>query len=87
MDSADRRGGGNHGGGGGTLQVMKVLDEAAGEVRLYCHSPGRARKEAGITGRLRERFEAGLAKLAEGLATPRGRGGGVLNMGYGAGIR
>ncbi|MDZ4202002.1 MAG: IS1634 family transposase [Gallionella sp.] len=58
--------------GGDTLKVMKVLDAAAGEVRLYCHSPGREKKELGITQRFCEAFEAGLTKLKEGLAKPRG---------------
>ena len=58
--------------GGDTLKVMKVLDDAAGEVRLYCHSPGREKKESGITQRFCEGFEAGLTKLKEGLAKPRG---------------
>jgi transposase len=58
--------------GGDTVRVEKVLDEAAGEVRLYCHSPQREMKEAGINQRFCERFEAGLRKLAEGLSSPRG---------------
>ncbi len=55
-----------------TLRVMKVVDEAAKEVRLYCHSARREEKEKGITRRFCERFEAGLAKLAAGLSKPRG---------------
>lgn len=58
--------------GGDPVRVEKVLDEAAGEVRLYCHSPGRELKEAGINQRFCERFEAGLKKLADGLARARG---------------
>ena len=58
--------------GGDTVRVEKVLDEAAGEVRLYCHSPRRELKEAGINQRFCERFEAGLQKLADGLSSPRG---------------
>jgi transposase len=58
--------------GGDTVRVEKVMDEAAGEVRLYCHSPQRELKEAGINQRFCERFEAGLRKLAEGLSSPRG---------------
>ena len=58
--------------GGDTLRVMKVLNEEAGEVRLYCHSPKREEKENGINRRFCARFEAGLAKIAAGLATPRG---------------
>jgi hypothetical protein len=55
-----------------TLRVMKVVDSEAGEVRLYCHSARREEKENGINRRFCERFEAGLAKLVAGLATPRG---------------
>jgi transposase len=55
-----------------TLRVMKVVDEAAGEVRLVCHSPKREEKENGINRRFCARFEAGLAKLVAGLTTARG---------------
>ncbi len=58
--------------GGEAIRVEKVLDEAAGEVRLYCHSPGREQKELGISQRFCDRFEAGLKKLADGLTRPRG---------------
>lgn len=58
--------------GGEALRVMKVVDEEAGEVRLYCHSPKREEKEQGINQRFCARFEAGLNKLAAGLATLRG---------------
>jgi transposase len=58
--------------GDDTLTVQKVVDEAAQEVRLYCHSPQREAKERGIAERFCRRFEQGLAKLAEGLARPRG---------------
>lgn len=58
--------------GGETIRVEKVLDAEAKEVRLFCHSPGRERKEVGISERFATRFEAGLAKLAAGLTRPRG---------------
>ena len=58
--------------GGEAIRVEKVLDEAAGEVRLYCHSPGRELKAIGISQRFGERFERGLHKFAEGLTKPRG---------------
>ena len=54
------------------IRVEKVLDEAAGEVRLFCHSPRRELKETGINERFCQRFEAGLTKLAAGLTRPRG---------------
>jgi hypothetical protein len=40
-------------------------------VRLYCYSERRARKEAGISARFAERFEAALQALADGLTRPR----------------
>ena len=57
---------------GDSVRMMKVIDEAAGEVRLYCHSPQREAKERGINERFCERFEAGLTKIAAGLEKPRG---------------
>jgi len=41
------------------------------EVRLYCHSEQRAKKEEAIATRFSERFEAELNKLAQGLSKPR----------------
>lgn len=58
--------------GGETIRVHKVLSADAREVRLYCHSSGREKKEVAIVGRFAERFEKGLAKLQIGLTTPRG---------------
>ena len=60
------------GAGGETVRVQKVLGEDGREVRLYCHSPGREKKEVAIVQRFVGRFETGLAKLAQGLAKPRG---------------
>lgn len=57
---------------GQTVHLQKVLSEDGREVRLYCHSEARSKKEEGISGRFVERFEAGLQKLADGLAKPRG---------------
>jgi hypothetical protein len=54
------------------IQVVRELAEDGKEVRLHCHSPGRALKESGIMERFCTRFEAGLSKLAAGLAMPRG---------------
>ena len=53
---------------GQTVHLQKVLSEDGREVRLYCHSAERAKQEEGISGRFVERFEAGLQKLADGLA-------------------
>jgi hypothetical protein len=54
------------------IQVVRELSEDGQEVRLHCHSPGRAQKETGIMERFCARFEAGLTKLATGLTSPRG---------------
>ena len=53
------------------VSIQKILSEDGQEVRLYCHSEGRARKEDGIVQRFAERFEAELAKMSEGLSRPR----------------
>jgi transposase len=58
--------------GGQPIQIQLVRDEAGQEVRLYCYSAARAEKEDAITRRFAERFEAGLQKIADGLAKPRG---------------
>jgi len=58
--------------GGETIRVQKVLSDDGLEVRLYCHSPGREKKEAAIAQRFIERFETGLTKLSAALAKPRG---------------
>ena len=55
-----------------TIRLQRTLSEDGQEVRLYCHSEGREKKEAAITERFVTRFETGLAKLAEGLSKPRG---------------
>jgi transposase len=54
-----------------TVQLQRVLDKDGAEVRLYCHSAGRETKETAISARFVKSFEAGLTKLAEGLAKPR----------------
>lgn len=53
-----------------TIRVKRL--EEAGEVVLYCHSTGRAKKEAAMRTRLTGRFEEGLTRLAASLAKPRG---------------
>ena len=57
---------------GDAVRLVRELSEDGEEVRLLCHSPGRALKETGIMARFCARFEAGLTKLAQGLSTPRG---------------
>jgi len=53
------------------IRAQRVVDEASGEVRLYCHSIGREAKERGIEQRFSTRLEADLKYLAEGLQIPR----------------
>lgn len=57
--------------GGEPVSVQRVEDAEAQEVRLYCYSQSRARKEEGINQRFAERFEAALQALADGLTRPR----------------
>ena len=42
------------------VHLHKVVDEDRGEVRLYCYSEERAKKEEGIARRFAERFESEL---------------------------
>ena len=58
-----------------TVQVHKVTDPQSGEVRLYCYSEARAKKERGIVERFTARFEGELRKLDDGLSRPRTRKG------------
>ncbi len=53
------------------VHIQKVMAEDGQEVRLYCHSEGRAKKEEGIVRRFAERFETELGKLSDGLSRPR----------------
>jgi len=57
--------------GGECVSVQRVEDSAAQEVRLYCYSALRARKEEGIAARKASRFETELQALADGLERPR----------------
>jgi transposase len=57
--------------GGDAVSVQRVEDTEGQEVRLYCYSEQRARKEEAIAARFAERFEAGLQALADGLTRPR----------------
>ncbi len=56
---------------GGTVHIQRVDDTEHQEVRLFCYSEQRAQKEQGINQQFCERFEAGLQKIADGLAKPR----------------
>lgn len=56
---------------GALVHIERVADVEGNEVRLYCHSEARQRKEEGINTRFCSRFEAGLQKIAEGLSKSR----------------
>jgi transposase len=56
---------------GETLHLEKCLSEDGEEVKLYCHSEQRAKKEKGINERFAKRFEKALDAIAEGLSKPR----------------
>jgi transposase len=49
------------------IEVQRVVDADTGEVKLYCHSSQREKKEQSIQALFSERFEAELQKLATGL--------------------
>lgn len=53
-------------------QLERAAQRYGKEVRLYCHSAGRERKERGMTGCFARRFESALQKIADGLRKPRG---------------
>lgn len=53
------------------VHIQRVDSPDGQEVRLYCHSEGRQKKEEGIAERFAERFEAGIKALSEGLSKPR----------------
>ena len=50
------------------IRVQREVDQATGEVRLYCHSSRREEKDRAIQRRFSERLEADLQHLAEGLS-------------------
>ncbi len=49
------------------IQIQRVVDEASGEVRLYCHSSRREQKDRAIQRRFSQRLEEALQQLGEGL--------------------
>jgi hypothetical protein len=56
-----------------TIRLQRVLSEDGAEVRLYCHSEGRETKEIAMAARFGTAFEAGMTRIAEALANPRGQ--------------
>ena len=57
--------------GGELVRIQKEISEDGKEVRLYCHSAGREKKETGMAERFMKAFESGLQKIADGLSKPR----------------
>lgn len=53
------------------VHLKKVHTQDGKEVRLYCYSEHRAKKEEAIAKRFMARFEASLTALSEGLSRPR----------------
>lgn len=49
------------------VRVQRIVDPETDEVKLYCHSTQREKKDRGIQELFAKRFEAALEKLAEGL--------------------
>lgn len=49
------------------VRVQRIVDPETDEVKLYCHSTQREKKDRGIQALFAKRFEAALEKLAEGL--------------------
>jgi len=49
------------------VTACRELSEDKKEVRLYCHSQAKEKKEEGILTRFAERFESALTKLSDGL--------------------
>jgi len=56
---------------GATVKLQKELSEDGKEVRLHCHSEGRAAKETAMSTLFCERYVAGLQKIVDGLQKPR----------------
>jgi len=57
---------------GHSVAIQRVDDPEHQEVRLYCYSEQREEKEQAINQRFCTRFEAGLQKIVDALAKPRG---------------
>lgn len=59
-------------GTGGEIQIYREVSKNGSEIRLYCHSAERAKKDEGITARFCKRFEEGLGKIAASLSKSHG---------------
>ena len=53
------------------VYAERIVSQDGKEVRLYCYSRQRSKKEEGIAERFCKRFEDGLQKLSDGLSRPR----------------
>jgi len=49
------------------VRVQRMINEASGEIELYCHSELREKKEQAMQDKFAERFEKALQSLADGL--------------------
>ncbi len=58
---------------GESVQFERVLSEEGQEVRLYCYSQQRKKKERAIEDQRAQRFEESLEKLNKGLSRPKAR--------------
>lgn len=56
---------------GELVRIQKEISEDGKEVRLYCHSVGREKKENSMMERFSTGFESALQKIADGLQKPR----------------
>lgn len=52
------------------IQLQREMSEDGKEVRLYCYSEDREKKEVAITNRFATRFETGLQKIQKSLVKP-----------------
>ena len=57
----------------GRVRIEGIRLEQEGETLLFCHSTGRAAKEAGIRSRFQSRWEEALQGISDSLQKPRGR--------------
>ena len=68
-----------------TIKLQRVQD-AQGQVLLYCHSPAREEKDRAIDTAKASGFEAALAKLQASLSKPEQAKGGTPVQGMGMGM-
>jgi hypothetical protein len=57
---------------GGSIELSKIVSPDGQEAALYCHSPERQAADAAVAARRAARLEAGLRRLAAGIAKPNG---------------